>query len=430
MHRLWKREPVNRKTFLHYHNILVDTLPFYAALKPLYQAVFLHRTLDLLDTKSVIGREGLKITDEIRLRVMATMVQLTFGLRQYHFPNISQIVVMPDVFYNKLMDVHLRGGTSPNGTIFFSWKHFEHGYEIPDDRMNLGLHEVAHAFQLWLEQARKRNKTLSNYFDAWMELAEAERKRMKAGHPSFFRKYAKTNNKEFFAVAVEHFFEAAHDFKEQMPQLYQHICLLLNMDLTRPENNFWVNPAVKKDWRKSSKKLPLAPSKLNRLSYSIALVSMVIGLGGGMPYILAGWEDMAAPWAWWVIGLLLIGGLALYPLLKSRQIDQNVMGVLMVFLWLPFSFGTLMRMEQQYPQSVEEEVMEVKGWTFSERAYHLRITDAQYAAIAHYTDPNSATGSIPKWLQPKTVATMKLQVAHGYFGSRRILKREFVPIED
>lgn len=48
----------------------------------------------------------------------------------------------------------------------------------------------------------------------------------------FFRTYAFHNKMEFFAVAVEHFFETPACFKNDIPELYKIMCQMLNQDPT------------------------------------------------------------------------------------------------------------------------------------------------------------------------------------------------------
>lgn len=47
---------------------------------------------------------------------------------------------------------------------------------------------------------------------------------------SFFRDYAATNDHEFFAVAVENFFERPQAFFEHHPRMYGLLATLLNQD--------------------------------------------------------------------------------------------------------------------------------------------------------------------------------------------------------
>jgi MtfA peptidase len=47
---------------------------------------------------------------------------------------------------------------------------------------------------------------------------------------SFFRDYASMDDHEFFAVAVENFFERPHEFEKNHPELFQVLGALLNQE--------------------------------------------------------------------------------------------------------------------------------------------------------------------------------------------------------
>ena len=53
---------------------------------------------------------------------------------------------------------------------------------------------------------------------------------IKSDKSHLFRKYAGTNTFEFFAVAVEYFFEVPEELKNELPNLYQYLTLLLKQD--------------------------------------------------------------------------------------------------------------------------------------------------------------------------------------------------------
>lgn len=46
----------------------------------------------------------------------------------------------------------------------------------------------------------------------------------------FLRKYASTNREEFFAIAVENFFERPQQFSQTLPHLYTAMVHLLKQD--------------------------------------------------------------------------------------------------------------------------------------------------------------------------------------------------------
>jgi hypothetical protein len=69
-----------------------------------------------------------------------------------------------------------------------------------------------------------------HHWNEWRTLAEVEAARLRAGNGRLFRAYAGTDQAEFFAVAVEYFFEQPGSFKTQLPELYACMCELLRQD--------------------------------------------------------------------------------------------------------------------------------------------------------------------------------------------------------
>jgi Mlc titration factor MtfA (ptsG expression regulator) len=112
-----------------------------------------------------------------------------------------------------------------------SWRDFLHGYARTSDAHNVGLHEMAHA--LWFEnkiQNGEHNFLHPELLQDWIDHADAEIERIKTGQSRLLRNYAGTNQPEFFAVAVEYFFELPGEFKEDLPELYATLSAMLRQD--------------------------------------------------------------------------------------------------------------------------------------------------------------------------------------------------------
>ena len=60
--------------------------------------------------------------------------------------------------------------------------------------------------------------------------AESEMANLQANQDHFFRKYAFDNMEEFFAVAVENFFERPTPFQQAQPRLYSILAELFKQD--------------------------------------------------------------------------------------------------------------------------------------------------------------------------------------------------------
>jgi Mlc titration factor MtfA (ptsG expression regulator) len=121
------------------------------------------------------------------------------------------------ILFQAGQSARLKGGTSSSGFILLSWPDLISGIQVEDDKINLELHELAHAFEINIMRGSDFDEKFAHYFDYWQEQADNEYPRIKAGEKSFLRAYGGTNTHEFFAVCVEHFFEAPLEFSQKLP---------------------------------------------------------------------------------------------------------------------------------------------------------------------------------------------------------------------
>lgn len=197
---------------------------------------FLQRLTAFLYDKYFVGMDGLILTDEMRIFVSASVAQLTFGLQYYTLPLFHTVRIYPKDFYSRLAEKHMKGGTTPSGIILLSWSDFLKGNADATDKINLGLHEMAHALLLEILHGSEPIGDLESRLIQWERAGKTEMENMRAGRPGFLRAYAASNEHEFFAVAVEHFFEAPEEFKKRLSGIYHEMCGLLNQD---PLNTRW-----------------------------------------------------------------------------------------------------------------------------------------------------------------------------------------------
>ena len=185
----------------------------------------------LLKSKWFKGRDGFELSNEKMLLVAATMTQISLGLPAFTFPRFDRIVLFPKRFYSEIIQHDLKGLTIfKTGVVLISWPDYQIGYSEPTDKLNVGLHEMAHALFLDYFQSKQMRTLYSN----WLAVAKPVFESMKTNEsPTFLRAYAKSNIHEFWAVCVEHFFEAPIQFKEQLPELYKAMCNVLNQDMAQ-----------------------------------------------------------------------------------------------------------------------------------------------------------------------------------------------------
>jgi len=223
-----------RRIDKHYKAYLLKYFPFYNALNDKKKVIFEKRVQKFIDLKQFIPRGGIKeVTPEMKAMIAGSAIQLTFGYPNVYFRHFKRILIYPDNYYSTITRKYHKGEVNVRGIIVLSWKEFYAGFYNPSDGVNLGLHEMAHALRLINIIANKEynfyDKRIMKRFDTEAKI-EMEKIRNSIQGSSIFRDYSITNNEEFFAVAIELFFEKACTFKEYNPKLYKLLVIILKVD--------------------------------------------------------------------------------------------------------------------------------------------------------------------------------------------------------
>lgn len=167
---------------------------------------------------------------EMKIVIGSAQIQLTLGLEQFLPVNYDQVVVMRSAYRVPEFDKRLAGHVDPNqSTIFLSWQHVRYGFLIPDDAINVALHEFAH----WLDLENKTQKheyLCQVEYSQWRQHAHKKLLIVRKRENSFLNDYSGSNMLEMFAVSVEAFFEQSQLFREKIPELYQSLVELLNQN--------------------------------------------------------------------------------------------------------------------------------------------------------------------------------------------------------
>jgi Mlc titration factor MtfA (ptsG expression regulator) len=221
----------NPPGFELYAKLLDEKFPYFRLLNDREQHVFVSRLRYIRNHKNFRSRDtALVITEEMEILFSAALTQLTFGLSNFDLESFTELQLTATTFYSRLIEHQVKGLTFESGRVILSWADFEEGYRIVNDKMNLGLHELAHA--LWITFFEDEGSRIEEHFREWNIVALRELKRMEEGSDSkFFRDYAATNIEEFWACCVECFFEAPVEFKTNIPDLYAGVCRVLNQDM-------------------------------------------------------------------------------------------------------------------------------------------------------------------------------------------------------
>tara|TARA_B100000508_G_scaffold141026_1_gene145232 strand:+ start:5576 stop:6445 length:870 start_codon:yes stop_codon:yes gene_type:complete len=207
---------------------LKDHIPFYNGLSNEDKKIFEDRIgIFLADiTITEIGEEV--ANKSTCLYVACSAVIAYWGLPYWNYGVLREVLVYPSNFdpsneLNKLgiVEGKVHHGGLMNNTMILSLPALEKGFQIDNDKKNVGVHEFAHLLDksdgsidgmppLMGEEDR----------ELWTKLMEKGIKDIKAGD-STIPDYGSTNNAEFFAVVSTYYKECPKLLKVKHRQLYE-----------------------------------------------------------------------------------------------------------------------------------------------------------------------------------------------------------------
>jgi Mlc titration factor MtfA (ptsG expression regulator) len=162
--------------------------------------------------------------------VSAVAVQLTFGLEKFMLNYFADIFILRDDYHYGFYSRPFMGHVDQTG-IYLSWDNFIKGLSGQMADCNIGLHEMGHALAyVNFITATEQDKIFTKEFPNFSKIAKPIFTGMQQGEKNLLGDYAATNYHEFWAVAVEMFFETPVRFKHELPELYEVMTRVLNQD--------------------------------------------------------------------------------------------------------------------------------------------------------------------------------------------------------
>ncbi|WP_375325278.1 zinc-dependent peptidase [Flagellimonas sp. GZD32] len=229
--------PVKRITARERLFILNFLKPFHD-LTPAQRKEFLRRFAWFKSKKHFVFYGNIQNKEDIKAYVSASAILLTLGLNDYRFEkSIRRVIIYPSKYYSRISRNHHVGEYNPRlRTLVFSAESLKDGFSIPNDNINLGIHEVAHALMI---DTRKKQSFEAKRFKMGLlkmqEMYHSEEFINRLAATSYFRDYGKTNFVEFFAVVAESFIETPETFKRNFPKLFEMVRTMFNFDLSDPD---------------------------------------------------------------------------------------------------------------------------------------------------------------------------------------------------
>lgn len=218
--------------------ILVNHIDFYTRLNSTKKLAFEQKVVEFLASVKIEG-VGLTITPLDKLLVASSAVIPIFGFDNWHYKNLTNVLVYPDTFNT---DFQFEGGKRNimgmvgtgymNGQMILSQSALQHGFSKSAGKENTGIHEFVHLLDKsdGATDGIPENLMAHEYTLPWVKMMHEEMERIE-DNKSDINPYAITNEAEFFAVVAEYFFEKPGILKDKHPELYARLSKIFSQNL-------------------------------------------------------------------------------------------------------------------------------------------------------------------------------------------------------
>ena len=199
----------------------------------------------LLHEKHFEGANGMDVTDEMQLCIVAQAALLQLREGADFYPGLDTVLVYPDAFtveheeYDETgliteLEADLSGESWQRGVVILAWADVQREARARDG-FNVVLHEFAHQLD---DQTGTADGTpllpdalLAERWASAFQIAMEEHRRLlgRDQHVLFDEDSAESPT-EFFATAIELFFEFPTDLKQEYPAVYSVLAEYLELN--------------------------------------------------------------------------------------------------------------------------------------------------------------------------------------------------------
>lgn len=213
-----------------WRRLLEDTYDHYDRLPAALRTRFEDDLRIFLAEKRITGI-GVEVDEELRLLVAASAVTLSLGWPHYGWDELTEVLLYPQSFDRDYsFGGSILGQAHPWGTVILSVPSLRESFRDPDDAYHVGIHEFAHLLDV--EHADFDGIPAGvdgRNAETWIAIREREMARMRR-EESDLDPYGAHDPAEFFAVAVEAFFEAPLALRQEHPKLYAFLSRYFHQD--------------------------------------------------------------------------------------------------------------------------------------------------------------------------------------------------------
>jgi Mlc titration factor MtfA (ptsG expression regulator) len=220
--------------------LLDQHVNYYHKLNLAAREKFEARIADFLQYVRIEG-VGTEITDLDRTLIASSAIIPIFGLGDWKYQNLTNIVLYPDTFDREFQFegenrniMGMVGSGYMNGQMLLSRAALLKGFSVNAGSENTAIHEFVHLLDKSDGATDGVPELLMQheYAAPWLNLMHREMHRIKEDK-SDLDPYALTNEAEFLAVASEYFFSKPEQLQKMHPELYEQLCLIFRQNVVK-----------------------------------------------------------------------------------------------------------------------------------------------------------------------------------------------------
>ncbi|MBU2983510.1 zinc-dependent peptidase [Lentibacter algarum] len=223
---------------------IARAVPLTRQLPPALRAKLDGKVSLFLDQVEFVGCEGLDVTEGMQLSIAAQACLLIIGSDMW-YDNLRTVLIYPGAFKSRTQrhsgyvvqeqDTVRLGESWGHGRIVLSWQHSEQGAAEAHDGQNVVFHEFAHQIDDLSGQTNgvpvlADGQSFAEWENAILTAFTTHVSEVSKGHKTVLDAYGATAHEEFFAVAVELFFERPAALKADEPAVYKQLAKLFQLD--------------------------------------------------------------------------------------------------------------------------------------------------------------------------------------------------------
>lgn len=179
---------------------------------------------------------GLAWREEIQLTIAAQACLLLLNMPYPRYSRVRRVLVYPAAFMPKTQhsyrsdqlvvpDEPAAGQAWQSGVVVLGWEEVKDGALATNDGHNVVFHEFAHMLDaedgtLDGIPVLDSRATYRTWVEQWSAQFTEHVRRVDAEESTVLDPYGATNRAEFFAVAIEAFFETPDELRSDQPRLY------------------------------------------------------------------------------------------------------------------------------------------------------------------------------------------------------------------